>query len=98
MAALITIEHPAVGASYSHDVYGVYRYDTYGRGTVLAGQERRSAVDFFDSLEDARAVYPRAEWNGEGWTGYVARPLVDPAAGTWAAVEEPWDDHEDYDD
>jgi hypothetical protein len=69
MAAYTTIEYPSAGATYSLPEYGVYRYDTYPRGSVLEGQERRSFLDAFETLEEAQAAYPEAEYQ-EG-SGYV---------------------------
>lgn len=66
MIARMVIEYPAAGATYSEDKYGVYRYDAYPRGSVLEGQERRSALDQFGTLEEAKAAYPNAEWDGGG--------------------------------
>jgi hypothetical protein len=54
----IQIEYPSEGATYSRDQYGVYRYDTYPRSSVLAGQERRVFLDSFNTLEEAQAAYP----------------------------------------
>jgi hypothetical protein len=96
---VIVIEYPAVGATYRHDAYGVYQYDAYPQGTVLAGQERRSALDQFGKFLEAREAYPDAEWDGEGVTGYRKIPLVDPLAGSPAVLTEPWDEPgEAYDD
>jgi hypothetical protein len=58
--ARIVIEYPSQGATYSRDAYGVYEYSTYPRSSVLAGQERRCFLDRFDTLEEARAKYPKA--------------------------------------
>lgn len=56
----ITIESPSAGATYSNPDFGVYEYSTYPRSSVLAGQERRSFLDSFDTLEEAQAAYPTA--------------------------------------
>lgn len=86
------IEYPSAGATYSHDEYGVYRYDEYPDGSVLAGRQRRTFLDSFDTLAEARAAHPGAAWHG-AMSGYVDQPIpasppewFDPeAAGeTWA--------------
>lgn len=57
------IEFPSVGSTYHIEEYGVYEYSKHPRGSVLAGQERRVFIDCFDTLEEAQAKYPKAEWN-----------------------------------
>ena len=52
---------PMRGSTY--DVPGrvaAYAYDVYPPSSVLAGQERRSFLESFDSLADAVAQYPTA--------------------------------------
>ena len=56
-----TIEHPSEGATYSTDDYGVYEYGVYPRGSVLAGQERRTFLGSFETLAEAQAAFPHAE-------------------------------------
>jgi len=34
---------------------------TYGRGSVLEGQSQEVPVDWFDTLEEAKAKYPKAK-------------------------------------
>lgn len=58
-----TIEFPSTGATYFREEYGVYRYDTYPRSSVLAGQTRRSFLGSYASLEEARADYPTAYYS-----------------------------------
>lgn len=70
----IVIEYPSVGKTYHEDRYGVYSYDTFPESSVLAGQERRSFIDSYESLEEAKRNHPEAEWHGEG-TGFVDRPI-----------------------
>ena len=60
--AYTTIEFPSTGTTYSREEYGVYRYDTFPSGSVLAGQERRSWLDAFETLAEAQATFPDAEW------------------------------------
>ncbi len=57
------IEYPSKGATYCREEYGVYAYDTYPPGSVLAGQARRSFLDAFPTLEAAQAKYPQAKVN-----------------------------------
>jgi hypothetical protein len=65
---MLIIEYPSSGATYSHDEYGVYRYDTYPDSSVLAGQERRSFLGSFPTLAEAQAEFPDAEWaDGSGY-------------------------------
>lgn len=56
----IRIEYPSAGSTYSRDVFGVYAYDTFPASSVLAGQQRRSFLDSFDTLDEAQAEYPDA--------------------------------------
>jgi hypothetical protein len=63
MSSYITIEYPSQGATYSNDSYGVYEYSTYPRSSVLAGQEKRSFLDSFDTLEEAQKAYPNATFS-----------------------------------
>lgn len=52
---------PSRGATYNRPgEFAVYEYDTYPRSSVLAGQERRTFIDSFDSLEAAQSAYPNA--------------------------------------
>ena len=63
----IRIEYPSRGATYRHDAYGVYRYDTYPRSSVLTGQQRRQFMDSFQTLEEAQKAFPGAELCGCGF-------------------------------
>ena len=56
----IRIEYPCQGATYNHDRYGVYKYDTYPSDRPLAGQQRRIFIDVFLTLAEAQAKYPKA--------------------------------------
>lgn len=56
----VRIEFPSRGATYSTPVYGVYAYDEYERYSVLAGQMRRTFLDKFSTLAEAKAAYPDA--------------------------------------
>jgi hypothetical protein len=98
MAAQLVIEFPSSGATYSREEYGVYAYDTYPEGSVLEGQERRRFVDSFGTLEEARAAYPEAAWDGEGGTGYreTVVPHTPPAWFDPLAAGEVWDEADAY--
>lgn len=56
----IQIEYPSRGATYNKTVYGVYEYGVYPRSSVLAGQTKRTWLDAFDTLAEAKAAYPTA--------------------------------------
>jgi hypothetical protein len=62
----VLIEYPSAGATYSRPVYGVYGYDTYPDTSVLSGQERRTFLDTFETLEEAQTQHPEAEWQKLG--------------------------------
>lgn len=49
------------GETYATDRWTVYEHGTYPRGSVLAGQSRRTWVDDFDTLEEAVIAYPDAQ-------------------------------------
>lgn len=66
----LVIEYPSAGATYSNQKYGVYQYDTYPDHLVLGGQERRSFIHDYDTLEEAQKNHPEASWDGEGGCGY----------------------------
>ena len=56
----IRIEFPSKGATYYNEAYGVYKYDTWPSHSVLAGEERRTYLEEFNTLEEAQAKYPKA--------------------------------------
>lgn len=56
----IRIEYPAKGCTYNHDAYGVYQYDIYPRGTVLAGQTRRRYLGEYPTQDEAQKAHPEA--------------------------------------
>jgi hypothetical protein len=94
MKEYTVIEYPATGATYHHEAFGVYRYGTYPEGSVLAGQEKRSALGEFDRLEDAQAAFPEAEWTGGSGYREITVPEAPPAWFDPMAAGEHWD--EDY--
>jgi len=63
----IRIEFPSMGATYCRKEYGVYKYGTYGRGSVLAGQQSRQFLATYTTLEEAMAAYPGADLTGCGY-------------------------------
>ena len=56
----ISIEFPSIGKTYARNEYAVYEYDRYPRSSVNYGMERRSFLDSFRTLEEARTAYPNA--------------------------------------
>ena len=56
----ISIEFPSIGKTYARNEYAVYEYDRYPRGSVNYGKERRSFLDSFRTLEEARKAFPNA--------------------------------------
>lgn len=56
------IEYPSYGTTYFREEFGVYQYSTYPKGSVLAGQQRRSWLGGYDTLAEAQADYPDAEF------------------------------------
>jgi hypothetical protein len=56
----ISIEFPSIGKTYARNEYAVYEYDRYPRGSVNYGKERRSFLDSFRTLEEARVFFPNA--------------------------------------
>jgi hypothetical protein len=75
----IRIEFPSTGATYSRDEYGVYQYDRYPRGSVLAGQQRRVFLGSYETLEEARAVHPGADESACGYQAPYLGHLQDGA-------------------
>lgn len=71
----VRIEYPSRGTTYCKDVYGVYEYGTYPRGSVLAGQQSRRFIGQYDTLEEAKAAHPEATWKGDGACGFQ-KPYV----------------------
>lgn len=53
----------------------VYKHDRYPRGSVLAGQDRRTFVDTFESVEAAKAAFPKATDLTQ--VGSTHRPVAD---------------------
>jgi hypothetical protein len=90
--AYVVIENPMVGKTYRHDdEFGVYEYGTYGRGSVLEGQERRTLLERFDSLDKARAAYPRADVSNGSQYREIYIPDTAPDWFDPEAAGESWD-------
>lgn len=51
--------------------YSVYEWGTYQRGSVLAGQVKKSLKEHFDTLEEAQKKYPDAELGHRSAHNYV---------------------------
>ena len=57
-----TIEFASRGATYHHrGGYTVYQIDEYPRHSVLAGQQRRTFLDTYPTLEAAKSAHPTAQ-------------------------------------
>ena len=56
----VTIEFPSLGKTYARNEYAVYEYDRYPRSSVNYGMQRRSFLDSFRTLEEARKAFPNA--------------------------------------
>lgn len=54
------IEFPSQGLTYRRAEYGVYGYDEYPEGSVLAGQQRRTFLASYPTLEEAQEEHPDA--------------------------------------
>jgi len=67
----LVIEYPSRGTTYCTNEYGVYEYSIYPRSSVLAGQQRRKWLDSFQTLEQAQIAYPKAVYDGDGFSGFI---------------------------
>lgn len=65
----LTIERGR-GMTYANTDFTVYSHSTYPRGSVLSGQPRRTWLDSFSTIEEARAAYPTAQVLCDGGTTY----------------------------
>ena len=45
-----------------YNKYKVYEWGIYEQNSVLAGQTKKRFVTWFDTLEEARSVYPGADY------------------------------------
>jgi|21_taG_2_1085346.scaffolds.fasta_scaffold212620_1 hypothetical protein len=57
MSKYNTIENAKYAEGYS-----VYEIGTYGRSSVLAGQTKKTLVEIFDTIEEAKECYPKADF------------------------------------
>lgn len=92
MTPELVIEYPTEGESYSHDEYGVYRYDLYPESSVLGGSVRRSFLDSFATLPEAKAAYPNATYSDSGYQEAPPIPHTPPAWFDPTYAGESWDD------
>jgi len=61
-AERLVIERGGRGMTYRKTSgFTVYKLGTYPRSSVLAGQQQRTFMDSFDTLEEARAKFPTAK-------------------------------------
>lgn len=75
------IEFPMRGETYAREQYGVYEYDTHPASTLLAGQQRRTFLDSFETLDEAKNAYPEATFvEGSGYRAPVLHHLPDDEA------------------
>jgi len=80
-AALVKlVEFPTQGRTYRREVFGVYEYGTYGRSSVLAGQERRIFVGTFATLMGALKAHPDAEPTQDAIDEHVRQQLEEEKA------------------
>ena len=56
----LTIE-PDGDGEYCPIEYVVYEWGTYGRGSVLASQPRKTALRAFETVLEAQKAYPNAD-------------------------------------
>jgi hypothetical protein len=88
----VVIENPMVGKTYRHDdEFGVYEYGVYPHGSVLAGQEKRTLLDRFDSLDEAKGIYPHAEVSAGSLYHEIHIPECPPEWFDPEAAGETWD-------
>jgi hypothetical protein len=87
----LRIEFPSAGATYSRDLYGVYEYGVYGRGSVLEGREKRTLKGQFDTLDEAKQAFPDAIEAGCGYREVVI-PHTPPSWFDPDYAGERWDD------
>lgn len=66
----VRIEFPSRGQTYRRNEYGIYRYDEYPVGSVLEGQQRRTFLGSYSTLEEAMKAHPEADYQGEGVCGF----------------------------
>lgn len=56
------IEHGGRGMTYRRTTgFTVYELSVYPRSSVLAGQQCRKFLDFYDTLEEAKKAHPDAK-------------------------------------
>ena len=83
----IRVEYPSRGATYCHAEYGVYKYGTYPRNSVLAGQQSRQYLGSYPTMGEALQAHPGANVTGCGYQ--------EPYLGHLPDDEQSWGE-EDY--
>lgn len=65
--------------------YDVYGHGVYEKTSVLAGRAKRAFLDNFDTIEEAKAVYPDAEDLGHSSKidGYNSGDLMPKSPPEW---------------
>ena len=71
------IEYPAHGTTYHHDDrVGVYEYDRYPQGSVLAGQSRRKFLGFYFTIQEAADAHPDAVVRSTTYANAIANAMT----------------------
>lgn len=67
-------EKPAVHNTWvDYDNYGIFEYSTYGPGSVLEGQEKRSCLGSYATLAEAQIDFPGVR--DAGGSGFTDHPI-----------------------
>lgn len=86
---------PARGLTYDHvGKVAVYSYGTYGPGSVLEGEERRSFRDEFDSVAAAKLAYPHATVQTSSGFREIELPSTPPSWFDAAIAGERWNEED----
>ena len=81
-----TVEEASHGETYQNKsgTFTVYEIGVYKRGSVLEGQQKRTWLDQFDSLEEAQTAYPEAQLiSGSTYREPSLGHLPDDERGDW---------------
>ena len=66
----VRIEFPSMGSTFCNQVYGVYQYDAWPKSSVMYGTERRTWLNEYPTLEEAKKHFPNAKViSGSCFTG-----------------------------
>jgi hypothetical protein len=76
-----------------HDGFWVVRHDEWPASSVLAGQDRRSLLQHFDTIEEALDEFPEAEALEHSTKNAFAEVLPDVAPDWFDPLDagESWD-------